>query len=944
MIKPIVSLDELTINQIAAGEVIERPASVVKELVENSIDAGATRITIEINNNKDYIKIVDNGTGIPKEDMKNAFERHATSKLRNSEDLNHINTMGFRGEALPSIASVSIVEMLSKIEDEPGNKLVIAGDKVFEFVPAGVSRGTSITVSQLFSNVPARKKFLKSDTTENRYIYEMLSKLALINNNISFTLIVNGEKKLSTRGQGILKDAVYDIFAGSADALDFKREMEDSLLDVEYATENLKITGLVGKPELSRSNRKNQIFYVNGRNIVDKNIIAAVDAAFKGRLMPGRHAFVILEIELDPSLVDVNVHPAKLEVRFKNEQEVFSGVKSALEKALSTENRVGKELEKLSFSAANNMGEEYKDKLEETRIEKSPKQLRKEALEKLANKREDLNLEINTENNESENKNNNLNMDSIETEGQTQKEFFEEILERRQKYGSGYATKEARERYKEEIRKKYERARQEIQKESKNINSKGLKLVSDVIDEHSDLKDEDKGIVKEILEIETVKDKAKNEYKSDVEEANNRLKEIQSMSDKDRQEYIKNKINKYRNKKENSLKDINLKDDKSKEKISENEFKEEIASIYDDMNSLKEVDLSKLDSNEGEIEEDIKDIEEKLNAVKKYLEKEIEDNNLNAENIDDVSEEEILNTIEKLELNEEKENYITESKSIEENIKRLDELEEKEIKEADETFEKLEGELKKDGNSNLDFSEMYKKAFGEEVFEVRQERQEEQNLLEQKIDGTDDLSSANNVSFFGNQKIQYKIVGVTFGTYILIEIGEDLYMIDQHAAHERVLYEEIKARYNSDEVVEIQMLLLPDIITLSHLEMEIVKENLDVFKKMGFILEVFGINSIKLTGVPLKFETYNTKELFLDILDEISGEENTSKKEIEDNFLATIACKAAIKANMAITNKEISTLIDKMLTLENPFSCPHGRPSAIKLNKSKIERKFNRKL
>ncbi len=912
MIRPIVSLDELTINQIAAGEVIERPASVVKELVENSIDAGSTRITVEINNNKDYIKIVDNGTGIPKEDMKNAFERHATSKLRNSEDLNHINTMGFRGEALPSIAAVSVVEMLSKIEDEPGNKLVIAGDKVYEFVPAGVSRGTSITVSNLFSNVPARKKFLKSDTTENRYIYEMISKLALINNNISFTLIVNGEKKLSTRGQGILKDAVYDVFAGSADALDFKKEMEESLLDVEYATENLKITGLVGKPELSRSNRKNQIFYVNGRNIVDKNIIAAVDAAFKGRLMPGRHAFVILEIELDPSLVDVNVHPAKLEVRFKNEKEVFSGVKSALEKALSTESRVGKELEKLAFSVENNMGEEYLDKLEETRIEKSPKQLRKEALEKLATKREDLNLIDQSETNE-------------------QKELFDEILERRQKYGAGYATKEARERYKEEIRKKYEKARQEIKNESKDINTKGLKLVSDVIDEHEELKEEDKDIVKEILEIGKVEE-VKDKYKSDVEEANNRLKEIQNMSDTERQEYIKQKINKYRNKK-----GVSLKEDKLKNVQDEN-AQNETSSLYDNINNEKEVDLSKLDSNEGEIEEDIKDIEEKLNVVKKYLEKEIENNNLDVDNIDDVSEEKIIDTIEKLELNEDKEEYITE------NIKKLDELEEKEIKEADEAFEKLEGELKKDKSSNTDFSEMYKKAFGEEVFEVRQERQEEQNLLEQKIDGTEELSKANNVSFFGNQKIQYKIVGVAFGTYILIEIGEDLYMIDQHAAHERVLYEEIKARYNNDEVVETQMLLLPDIITLSHLEMEIVKENLDVFKKMGFVLEVFGINSIKLTGVPLKFETYNTKELFLDILDEISGEENTSKKEVEDNFLATIACKAAIKANMNMTNKEISVLIDKMLTLENPFSCPHGRPSAIKLNKDKIERKFNRKL
>lgn len=1027
MIRPIVSLDELTINKIAAGEVIERPASVVKELVENSVDAGATRITVEINNSKDYIKIVDNGDGIPKEDMKNAFERHATSKLREVEDLDTINTMGFRGEALPSIAAVSVVEMVTKIKDAPGNKLVIAGDKVFEFVPAGCPNGTSITVTNLFGNVPARKKFLKSDASENRYIYEMLSKLAIANTNISFILIINGERKLSTRGNGNLKDIIFDVYSGQGDALNFKEEMEDSLLDVNYETENLKITGLVGKPEISRSNRKQQIFYVNGRNIVDKNIIAALDLAFKGRLMPGRHAFVVLKIEIDPHFVDVNVHPAKLEVRFKNEAEVFSGVKTAIENALSTENRLDKALKKMKFDASNNLGEEYKERLKETKIEKSPKELRKEALEKLIKKRDDVGLDIKDEVAFSSfSLNNNIYIDPLEKndENEIKKELEEkleednkniinekmssesllqDILLKREKYGKGYATREAREKYKENVKNKFAAAKIEFEKlkEEKSLNGKKeekkeLNNVSDIIDKNKELNNLDKKLVKEILDV---KQENKNNFKhkmedinQNIEETNKRLKEIQNMSKEERQEYIKNKLEKYNNKYKSKIKDkkIGLKEDKEnlknknnveskleeiikdrekvnskkyKRKTKEEELREEYDSIYNEMNSLKEEDLSKLNHLDGELKEDIEDIEKKLNIVKEYLENEIKENSINVSSLDDISEEKIIETIEKLGLEENQTKYLVEeSENLEDTIKKLQDLEDEEIKKADklkedEVLEKLienskqtereesyTEEIKTSNKNNLDFNEMYKKAFGEDVFEKRKEEKDLKEKGEEKFDGTLDGVSAENVSFFGNKKLPYKIVGTVFKTYIIIEIGQDMYMIDQHAAHERILYEEVKARYNKNENIETQMLILPDIITLSHLEMDVVRENMDIFKKMGFVIEMFGINSIKLTGVPMQFEEYNTKELFLDILDEISGENNSSRKEIEDNFLATIACKAAVKANMYLSEKEIEALLDKMLTLENPFSCPHGRPSAIKFNKNKIERKFNRKL
>lgn len=1007
MIKPIISLDELTINQIAAGEVIERPASVVKELVENSIDAGSTRITVEINNTKDYIKIIDNGDGIPKEDMKNAFERHATSKLRSAEDLQTVHTMGFRGEALPSIAAVSVTEMVTKIKDAPGNKLVIAGDKIFEFVPAGCPNGTSITVSNLFGNVPARKKFLKSDASENRYIYEMLSKIAISNINISFTLIINGERRFSSKGDGNLKSTIYDVFSGKENSLEFKEELEDSLLDINYETENLKIKGLVGKPELSRSNRKQQLFYVNGRNIVDKNIIAAVDLAFKGRLMPGRHAFIILKIEIDPSLVDVNVHPAKLEVRFKNESEVFSGVKSAIENALSTENRLDKALKNLKFDASNNLGEEYKEKLKETKLNKTPKELRKEALEKLIKKRDDLGLdiklnddkneneEINEEEETEENENNKTN--NLDQASKDMDSLLEDILLKRKKYGKGYATKEAREKYKDSVKNKYALAKDEFEKLKKEKNKTKNKDVSEIIDKQKELNNEDKEIVKEILDIKpknNFKDKMEN-INQNIEDANKRLKEIQNMSEEERQEYIKNKLAKYNNKYKKSLKSKKIKDEskneeanketnkvetkldkiiKDREKINNEKYKrktkeeellEEYDSIYNEMNALKTEDLSKLNHLDGVLEENLKDIEEKLYLVKDYLEEEIKENKIDVSSLDDIPESKIMDAIEKLGLEEEQKKYLVqESKNLEDTLKKLEDLEEKEIDEVDklkedEVIEKLikeentdidkkeeylSEEIKTKNSKKLDFNEMYKRAFGEDVFEKRQEEKKEQEEIDKKIDGTLDGISAENVSFFGNKKIKYNIVGTVFKTYIIIEIGQDMYMIDQHAAHERVLYEEIKARYNKEENIETQSLILPDIITLSHLEMEELRNNMDIFEKMGFTIEMFGINSIKLTGVPMRFEEYNTKELFLDILDEISGEKNTSRQEIEDNFLATIACKAAVKANMYLSEKEIEVLLDKMLTLENPFSCPHGRPSAIKFNKNKIERKFNRKL
>ena len=323
----IVLLDDLTINKIAAGEVVERPASVVKEMVENSIDAGATNINIEIRNGGiSYIRITDNGKGIAKDDMEIAFERHATSKIRNASDLNVVKSMGFRGEALASIAAIANVEMVSKTENEQtGNKIVVEAGKVLSFEETGCPTGTTITVQNLFFNTPVRYKFLKKDFTESGYIEDVVTRLALVNTNIAFKLINSGKTIIQTSGNGNLQDVIYAIYGS---------DIATSVLDVDYTYEDIHITGVVGKPEIARSNRSNQIFFVNRRYVKDKTLSGATENSFKGLLPIGKYGFLILNIDMDPSKVDVNVHPAKLEVRFEEENKIFKAVYHAIKDTL----------------------------------------------------------------------------------------------------------------------------------------------------------------------------------------------------------------------------------------------------------------------------------------------------------------------------------------------------------------------------------------------------------------------------------------------------------------------------------------------------------------------------------------------------------------------------------------------------------------------------------
>ena len=686
----IVLLDDLTINKIAAGEVIERPASVVKELVENSIDAGATKINIEIQNGGiSKIRIIDNGSGISKDDLEFAFERHATSKIRQADDLETVKSMGFRGEALASIAAIANVEMITKREcDDIGHKVVVEGGNVLESEDTAAQNGTSITVSNLFFNTPVRYKFLKKDFTEAGYIEDAVTRIAIANPNIAIKL-TNGTKTIiQTTGNGDLKTVVYTIYG---------KEMAESILPVEYVYEDIKITGVIGKPEIARNNRTYQMFFVNKRYIKDKTLSAGVEQAFKGMLPIGKYGVVILNIEIEPNKIDVNVHPTKLEIRWSEEQKVFKAIYHSVKETL---------------------------------------------------------------------------------------------------------------------------------------------LRGDLI---------------------------RNSEKEEIKIENLQPNEIKEESVKEKQE-------------ETLVRE-------EKPKVQEENVKEETTKIPTFINLFKK----------KEKEQETK-IEEKSNMVEELFNKKA-----NQEEIKIPTEEQVDKMTQILNLQRVKE----------------EELEEKHTQ---------------------NFDEMYVKAFG---------KLPETKSKETKIENTE-FTNVKNISVFEetekyNQVPDYKYIGALFSTYIVIEIKDEIYIIDQHAAHERVMYEKVKKNFYSNMEKDSQIMLLPDIIELSHKEREIVKENVDLFKKAGFLLEEFGDSTIRLIGVPSLCMELDTKELFIEILDEIDTVAITARQEKEDKFISTIACKAAVKAKMNLNVQEVENLMKQLLILPNPFTCPHGRPTAIKMTKYDIERKFNRK-
>ena len=328
----VVLLDDQTINKIAAGEVVDRPSSIVKELVENSIDAKAKNVTVEIKNGGiKYIKITDDGMGFASDDVELAFERHATSKIRKEEDLLKITSMGFRGEALASIAAISRVDLVTRnINENIGTHVKVENGEVILKEEAASTVGSRIEIRDVFYNVPARFKFLKKDFTEAGYIEDVITRIALANPQISIKYINNGKQVLHTSGNGDLRKTIYDIFG---------KEVYENVIEIKYELNNIKLTGMIGMPLVSRSTRMHQFTYINNRYIKDKTISSAIDKACEEKYAINKYAFIVLNLSMNPATIDVNVHPAKLEVKFDDESKVFDAVYHGVKNTLVNNSR-----------------------------------------------------------------------------------------------------------------------------------------------------------------------------------------------------------------------------------------------------------------------------------------------------------------------------------------------------------------------------------------------------------------------------------------------------------------------------------------------------------------------------------------------------------------------------------------------------------------------------
>lgn len=789
----IVLLDDLTINKIAAGEVIERPASVIKEMVENSIDAGATNIVVEIKNGGiSFIKITDNGKGIAQDDLEIAFERHATSKIRSADDLDTVTSMGFRGEALASIAAISNVELISKTQQqENGYKVVVEAGDILEKEIAPSSVGTSITVKNLFFNTPVRYKFLKKDYTESGYIEDVITRIALVNPQIAFKLINNGKTVIQTNGNGDMKTVVYSIYG---------KTVAESISPVSYTYEDIKVEGVIGKPEIARSNRSNQLFFVNKRYVRDKVLTSATEQAYKGMIPLGKFGFVILNITIAPARVDVNVHPAKLEVRFQEENKIFQAIYHAIKDTLlKSEDKDG------LFGKRNTNEKQIEEYTKRESEIKTNAQEKTYAFESNT---------INTTNRLKENKNTNINTNGLIN--------TQEILEKLKK-------------------------------------------------------------LKEDIQNETL-----TNIQNETNKAEKTVEKIENLQEGKKQ-----------NKTENQQ--IEKEQEENREEVKETNEQE---------TKQQEEKMQKTEKTNENVEQ-----QEPI-SVSQVIEKAIQQNEVSPQSI-----EQLMQEYRKMEKEVENEN-------TENNNGNQD------------TEDRLEDS---NPNSKLSFDEMYQKLFGTLPVKSEEEKNEEKEAEE---NNAVDIVK-NNISMFEDipecKKQPYKFIGIVFNTYIIIEMEKEMYIIDQHAAHERILYEKVKKNYYSESTKDSQMLLLPDIITLTHKEMDIAKENMDMFRKAGFDLDEFGENTIRLTGVPTICMNIDNKDLFLETLDEINTVARTAKQEKEEKFIATVACKAAVKANMVLSVDEVHSLLDEMLELPNPFSCPHGRPTAIKMSKYDIERKFARK-
>ena len=699
-------LDQNTINQIAAGEVIERPAAVVKELVENAIDAGANAITVEIKEGGiSFIRITDNGTGIDEEDIPLVFLRHSTSKIRTATDLLTVSSLGFRGEALSSVAAIAQVELVTKTSDSfTGIRYVIAGGDEKSMEHIGCPNGTTFIIRNLFFNTPARRKFLKSPVTEAGYINDIMERLVVSHPNISFKFINNNQVKLHSSGNNNLKDILYNVYG---------REITNHLVYIEDSIENIKIHGFIAKPIVTRGNRNYENYFINSRYIKSGLIYKAIEEAYKPYIMAHRYPFTSLHIEILNEMIDVNVHPAKLEIRFKNGEELYQFIYQKVKGALE-----GKELIP-------------KVKLTEEKEEKNVEQKLPEPFE--------VNRLKNTT-----------------------------AVERRESSSTNVEL--------------YDNKSDTI--ESKDITSLLSSHQANTFNQSIGLYD------------------------------NNRSK-----SDADKQDsYL-------------PIKDENHSLEQNKEEHNSKLALAPLKESYD------------------------------YSSVSKNLDKDI-----------------------------------------------LEKVKNTEIGIAQEVTEKGKDFVREDSDYKLP-------------------------LYNDK---------AEQLTFISQEAVKsHRIIGQVFSTYWIVEFGNDMYLIDQHAAHEKVMYENIMASLK-DKIITSQLLEPPIIISCSMREEETLKKNMSSLNELGFEIEEFGGKEYAIRSVPSDFYGLNVRELFIELLDGLVDENFQKTPDMVLEKIASMSCKAAVKGNTRLSFEEAKNLIDELLTLENPYHCPHGRPTIISMSKYELEKKFKR--
>ena len=680
-------LDQNTINKIAAGEVIEKPSSVIKELVENSIDSGATAVTVEVKGGGlSFLRVTDNGAGIKKDEVKLAFLRHATSKLVTVEDLLSISSLGFRGEALASIAAVAQVEMITKTADDvTGLRYQIHGGKEISSEEIGAPGGTTIIVRNLFYNTPARKKFMKTDATETSYIYDLMCRICMSHPEISFKFIANGTDKLFTSGNGKLRDIIYHIYG---------RDITSNLLEINAENDYMKISGYIARPCISRGNRSFEGYYVNHRYIKSAVLTKAIEDAFRTFVMIHKFPFTEINFQVRPDLLDVNVHPTKMELKFANSQDIYSFTYNAIRETL-----LFKELIPDVAPGKDPKPETFKKR----DVGKAP-----EAFE---NKRREA---------------------IVRAEERTVPQSQPEQLRSAETQTSP----------------------QQLCPIEPQTSSQPVHPVIEIIDETS----------------------SSNNKGSDVIDNNKMEKPAGNYIYADRNNDLERAIVQNRN------------------VVNESPAYTAPAPARPSVTAATQDSTVSAASDAAYIEE----------AGKKYVQQ-------------DMFQEKFL------------------------------------TKEA---------------------------------------------------------------------RAKHRLIGQLFKTYWLIEYDGKFFIMDQHAAHEKVKYEELMENYKNKKIYS-QYLMPPAVVTLSAAEIEFLHENMEMFEALGYQIENFGGREFKLNAVPDNLFGLDGRELFIDFIADASS---SAKKVTIDTFihkLSTMACKAAIKGNTEISFKEADALIDQLLKLENPYTCPH---------------------